>query len=199
MARLDTPTLVEGALTVALAAALNALGPMLPQGGRVSLVMLPIVAYGLRRGWVAGTFAGALFGLVDLIIEPVGIFMPIQILLDYPLAFGAAGCVAGLFAGWWRTASGRGTARMAAIAALATVAATAARLGAHWLSGVVFFGSFAPPGQPVWLYSLLYNGAYLLPTALLSAAAAALVMPPLERIQPSVARAVRTSRPGVGS
>jgi len=197
MARLDTRTLVEGALTVALAAALNALGPMLPQGGRVSLVMLPIVVYGLRRGVMAATIAGALFGFVDLLIEPVGVIMPIQILLDYPVAFGGAGLVAGLFAGAWRGAAARGTWPMVGVAVSATLAATAARFAAHWLSGVVFFGSYAPPGQPVWLYSLLYNGAYLLPTAVVSAIAAALLMPALERIQPAVAR--RTSGVDAGS
>ena len=182
MARPDTRTLIEGALTIAMAAALNALGPMLPQGGRVSLVMLPLVVYGLRRGPVAGMMAGALFGLVDLVIEPIGVFMPIQILLDYPIAFGLAGWVAGLFAGAWRTATAEGPGRMIWIAVLSTAAATSARFAAHWLSGVVFFASFAPPGQPVWLYSLLYNGAYLLPTAILSAAAAAAVLPALQRI-----------------
>ena len=191
MARMDTRTLIEGALTIALAAALNALGPMLPQGGRVSLVMLPLVVYGLRRGPMAGMVAGALFGLVDLLIEPVGVFMPIQILLDYPVAFGLAGWIAGLFAGAWKTATTANTARMMWVAAAATVAATGGRFAAHWLSGVVFFASFAPPGQPVWLYSLLYNGAYLLPTAVLSAIAAAAVMPALQRIDATAIRPVR--------
>jgi thiamine transporter len=37
----------------------------------------------------------------------------------------------------------------------------------HVISGVVFFADYAPEGTPVLLYSLLYNGSYLLPEAVL--------------------------------
>ena len=38
-----------------------------------------------------------------------------------------------------------------------------ARFLFHVLSGVVFFASYAPEGTPVWLYSVIYNGTFLLP------------------------------------
>jgi thiamine transporter len=36
------------------------------------------------------------------------------------------------------------------------------------LSGIVFFASYAPAGQAVWVYSLTYNLLYLVPEALLT-------------------------------
>jgi thiamine transporter len=182
MDRLDTRTLVEGALCVALAAVLNSVFVwQMPNGGRVSLVMVPLVVFGLRRGWAWGLTAGALFGLLDLLIEPAGIVFPLQIVVDFPLAFGAAGLVAGLFRPAWRAAATHGTGAMAGVATVATVGACAARFAAHWVSGVVFFAQYAE-GQPVWLYSLVYNGSYMLPATIVSAAAVALLMPALERL-----------------
>jgi len=37
----------------------------------------------------------------------------------------------------------------------------------HILSGVVFFGHFAPEGQNVWLYSIIYNVSFLLPSLII--------------------------------
>ena len=46
---------------------------------------------------------------------------------------------------------------------VAVVVVMSARLFAHVLSGVIFFASYAPEGQNVWLYSLVYNGTYMAP------------------------------------
>lgn len=37
------------------------------------------------------------------------------------------------------------------------------RFVCHFLSGILIWGAYAPEGQPVWLYSVLYNGGYMLP------------------------------------
>ncbi len=44
----------------------------------------------------------------------------------------------------------------------------AARFVCHFLSGIIFFGSYAPAGQAVWVYSLTYNLLYLVPEAVFS-------------------------------
>ena len=38
----------------------------------------------------------------------------------------------------------------------------------HFVSGVIFFASFAPPGMSPWLYSVIYNGSYLVPELVIS-------------------------------
>ena len=37
----------------------------------------------------------------------------------------------------------------------------------NFISGVVFFGMYAPAGQSVWIYSAIYNGTYIIPQAAL--------------------------------
>ena len=67
----------------------------------------------------------------------------------------------------------------------------AARFAAHFVSGIVFFGSNAPAGTPVWAYSALYNLSYVVPSLILSIVAALLVLPVLDAAVP-----VRASRVG---
>ena len=42
-----------------------------------------------------------------------------------------------------------------------TVLGVFARFICHTLTGVIFFGSYAPEGQNVWAYSAGYNGTFL--------------------------------------
>lgn len=144
---LDTRVLVEAAVAVALAAVLGLVRIFrLPQGGSVSLEMLPLYYIALRRGGWVGVLAGAVYGLVDLAIDPY-VIHPVQLILDYPLPFALLG-VAGFF-----------PRRPLVGVTLGTVG----RYLSHLLSGVIFFASYAPAGQNVWAYSALYNASYLVP------------------------------------
>ncbi len=54
------------------------------------------------------------------------------------------------------------------------VGASVAMIGrfvCHFFSGILIWGVYAPEGQPVWLYSILYNGGYMLPELLITAIA----------------------------
>ena len=181
-----TLVLTEIALAIALAAVLNMpfLRIQLPfnlAGGTISLNMLPIFVVALRRGLVPGLIAGALYGGVDAMLNPF-IVHPIQFLLDYPVAYGLVG-LAGLATGAWRKVAADPTKRWGALFGGLSIG-VAARFAAHWLSGIVFFGSYAPESQPVWLYSLIYQSTYLLPSFALTMAAALVVFPALERAVP---------------
>jgi thiamine transporter len=183
MADTRTRILVEIALTVALAAVLNLVKLWrMPYGGDVSLEMLPIVVLALRRGWRSGMSAGVLYGVVAMMLGAVVVHWA-QFLLDYPLAYSLVG-VGGVFTGLLHKAreAERGGAAWI-VAGVATGAA--ARFVSHFVSGLVFFGQYAPDGQPAWLYSLLYNGVYMLPATILCAIAAAIILPALERAVPT--------------
>lgn len=144
--------LVEASLAAAFALALSHLRLWhMPQGGSVTLENVPILIFALRWGVKAGTGAGAVAGLLQLILGGY-VVHPVQALLDYPLAFGALGLAAAMPRPLW----------------LALTLGTFLRLVCHVLSGVVFFASYAPEGTNVWLYSTIYNGSYMLPNLALT-------------------------------
>lgn len=166
MNRIPTRTITEIGLALALAAVLNFVKIFeAPQGGSVSLEMLPLFFVALRRGPATGILAGVLFGFLNLIMKAY-VVAPVQFLLDYPVAFGVLGV-----AGWFATRRRNGQTQVTQAGAVAGVlAGSALRLLAHVLSGVFFFAQYAPKGQNVWLYSTLYNAGYLVPEALITAA-----------------------------
>ena len=146
---------------VALAVVLGTLTRFiqLPFGGSVNLSLLPIVVLALRGSRV-GLFSGALYGLVDFVLNPF-FYHPAQVLLDYPMA---SGCMAALSGLATRFTNSR---NYYLAAAIAVATAGLGRLFFHWLSGVLFFASCAPQGEPVWLYSLTYNSSYVIPETVL--------------------------------
>lgn len=182
-----TRIIVEIGLAAALGGVFHVVSVTLPinfAGGEVAFTMLPIVIVALRRGLLAGIVCGALVGLIGLLYKPF-IVHPAQVVLDYPLAFAAVG-LSGLLSLQVKSAASAGQRGLCAgLSALAVVVGATARFAAHFVSGIIFFGANAPAGQPVWLYSLLYNATYMLPSLVLCAVAAALLVPTLERAVPS--------------
>ncbi|SMG35210.1 energy-coupled thiamine transporter ThiT [Dethiosulfovibrio salsuginis] len=148
----NTRILVEASLSVALAVTLSYVKLFrMPQGGSITLENVPLLLFSLRYGLKAGFGAGAVAGLLQLMLGGY-VAHPIQAVLDYPLAFAALG-----LAGSFRHHHWAGI-------ALGTVA----RLACHVASGVVFFASYAPVGQNPLVYSLVYNGSYMVPNMILS-------------------------------
>lgn len=183
--------LVLIALAVATAAVLFTFKVFsLPEGGDVTLVMLPIVIVALWRGLGVGITAGALYGLVELLFLGGIKFVvhPAQLVLDYPLAYGCVG-LAGVFAPVWLASVARGElARGVWTAVIPGVAVgTIARYACHTVSGVIFFASYAPKGTPVLVYSAIYNSFALVSGAMV-AVLAAILMPALARGVPRLAR-----------
>jgi thiamine transporter len=151
----STKILAEIIVLVSLAGALSLISHSffrLPQGGSINLGMIPIFWLALRRGWIIGIFAGAVFGVVDMTIEPF-IVNPIQFILDYPLAFAVLG-VAGLF-------------RKYAVVGVAF--GGIARFSCHFISGIVYFADYAPAELGPVIYSAVYNGTYIIPSIIICA------------------------------
>ncbi len=157
-------TLVETAIIAALAIVLNLLTPfqLWPNGGSVTLTMVPIAILAFRRGWIAGVTAGFLTGLILLMLPGAFLVHPLQVILDYPLAFALLGT-----AGWVKIDLTKKGKQIGAIVASLAVAGFL-RLISHFLSGVIFFAEYSPKGQSVYLYSLIYNASYIVPEILIS-------------------------------
>src|SRR5215210_1163090 len=171
--------LAEASLAIALAFVLGQIKVFqMPFGGSISLEMIPLILLALRQGPVVGVVAGVGYGFVNLAMDPVG-GHPVQVLLDYPLAFGALG-LAGFF---------RPTVRGAV---LGTIVAVLARFLCHFLAGVVFFASYAPEGwNPAF-----YSAAYLVPSLAIALVVVVVLLRALEGAQPS-ARQARYKKPAV--
>ena len=164
--------LTEAALAVALAFVLGLIKVFeMPFGGSISLEMLPLILLALRQGPAVGILAGGVYGIVDLIFDPFAVH-PVQVIFDYPLAFAAIG-LAGFFLPTVRGA------------VLGTVAAVLARFVCHFVSGVVFFASYAPDGWNPYVYSAAYNAAYLIPSLVIAIAVVIVLLRALESAQPS--------------
>ena len=157
--------LTEMALAIALATVLDLVSksvpiPRLYHGGSLSLHMLPIFIIAFRHGWRVGTASAAGYGVVNFIMGPF-IVHPIQVPLDYLVAFSVVG-LAGLGT-FRRSGATTPTPSLRIRIALWVIFANALRFTAHFVSGIVFWAENAPEGQAVWIYSLLYNGSYMMP------------------------------------
>lgn len=120
----------------------------LPYSGSVTLLsMLFICLPGYWFGLGAGLATGVAHGILQLILDPF-VIHPVQLLMDYPLAFGALG-LSGLFYGK-KNGLLKGYA-----------AAVAGRWIFASLSGWIFFAEYAWEGWHPLPYTLTYNGIYI--------------------------------------
>ena len=172
-----TRRLAYAAMCIAIAFVLSCIKLFrMPQGGSVTpAAMLPLILFCMACGPVQGLAVGCAFGLLQLIEDPY-VIHPIQLILDYPAAYGAmcVACLANLLpekAKRFRLPLG---------VALGYLA----RLVMAVLSGVIFFAEYAGD-QNVILYSLGYNAAYLAPE---------MVIAVLISLIPGMARLVETIR-----
>ena len=168
--------LTEGAMLVAAAQVLSFVRIyQLPQGGSVTAAMFPILLYAVRWGLGRGLLAGFAFGTLQLIFDGAYAWGWQSMVLDYLLAFTPLG-LAGVFRGKaWGIFPG-------------TVLGCAGRFAVHYLSGVTIYRITMPtqiPGIGVFdsaeLYSLVYNGVYMLPNTLLAILIAAVLFVPMKR------------------
>ena len=142
-----------------------------PQGGSVTPAsLLPLILFALAFGPSQGLVVGIAYGLLQLIEDPY-VIHPIQLLVDYPMAFGAIilCCVISV--------QPRNNPRWKL--PLAVLLAYVGRYAMAVISGAVFFGSYGP-GQSALAYSLAYNIAYIGPEAVL--ACLIVLIPGFERL-----------------
>lgn len=167
--------LCEGAMMVALAQVLSYVKLMqLPNGGSMTPAMFPILFFAVRWGLTPGLMAGFTFGLLQLIFDGAYAWGWQSMLLDYLVAFTPLG-LAGLFRGKkWGIFAG-------------TLLGCFARFLVHYISGVTIYRILIPTeclGRTFTdpsLYSLVYNGSYMLLNTLLALVLAAVLHRPLEK------------------
>ena len=169
-------TMIEGAVIAAVCVALSFI-PLNTANAAfdLSLGLIPLGVYALRRGLLPGLIVGFVWGVL-LIVLGKAFFLTIpQILLEYPVAF-AFGGFGGIFSGPLQrrlaggSANGAGNLRgVVPLVVFAGVTAAVARWFFHFWAGVIFWGSYAPAGMSPYLYSFIANGASAAANAVLLA------------------------------
>ena len=167
--------LCEGAIMVALATALSYLKLLeLPQGGSVCIGMLPIFLYSARWGVGPAFLTSFAYGLLQLLLDGAYAWGPTSMILDYLLAFSVL-----FVATFFR--------RMKGGLYIGAVVACAARFLVHFISGVTVYRIYAPTElfnttfTNPWLYSLVYNGSYMLIDLVLCLVILALLQKPMKK------------------
>lgn len=152
--------LCESGVMIALATVLSLIKFEFPYGGSITVCsMLPILITGYRCKPLVGCLTGVVYGLVQMLFGMSNFAYATSwqaavmiLLFDYLIAFGVIG-LGGAF---------RGIRNQALGLALGALLASVLRFSCHFLSGITVWAGFAE-NMPVWLYSLTYNGLYMLP------------------------------------
>ena len=160
MKQTKTRLLAESAVMIALAIVLNMVKFFtLPNGGEATLFsMLPILLVGIKNGpkWGFGTaFVYSLIQMFMSLAKVMAWGLSVKVLIacilfDYIFAYTVLG-FAGLFSGKSRTK-----------ATIGVCVGIALRFVCHFISGITIWATWADGFASVMLYSLTYNGSYML-------------------------------------
>ncbi len=170
-----TRMLVEGAIMVAAAQILSYIKLWrMPWGGSITLSMLPIVLYAVRWGVKPGLLAGFILGTLQFSLDGGFAIGWQSIIGDYVLAYtllGLAGLARGkkgnVFLGSVIGGLGR----------FLVLFVTGATLWAEYMPDTFFNMTMTSP----WIYSCLYNLAYMVPNIIICMVVFAVIYKPLRK------------------
>jgi len=153
-------TMIEGAIIAGVCVALSFV-PLNTANASfdLSLGLIPLGVYALRRGLLPGMSVGLVWGLLLIVIGKAYFLTIPQVLLEYPVAF-AFGGFGGILAPMLRRefVADRFGAMVRTII-FAGILAAVTRWFFHFWAGVIFWGSYAPEGLSPVAFSLIFNGA----------------------------------------
>jgi thiamine transporter len=167
--------LCEGAILIALGLVLGLIKVYeLPNGGSVSLEMLPLLLFCVRWGMGSGFLACTAFGILQVFVQGAVAYGWQSILLDYVVAFAALG-----FAGIAKGKKGG--------IFWGSVVGAFCRFIVHYISGITIYKILAPTEifgtvfDNASLYSIVYNGSYMALDLILCLVIFALLYKPMNK------------------
>ncbi|MFH1512589.1 MAG: energy-coupled thiamine transporter ThiT [Bacillota bacterium] len=175
--------ITETAIMLAVATVLSLLqftGPWALGGSITVCSMLPVILIAHRYGTKWGLFTALTYSLLQLLLgirnvqyAPDAVTAIGIIMLDYVLAFSVLGFAA-VFDSVFRSK------RKALIVGI--LVTMTARFLCHFISGIIIWEALWPNslGWATWIWSLSYNGSYMLPEMVITAAVAFALYKPLE-------------------
>ena len=166
--------MVEGGICVAMAIALSYLKIPIGMefggyGGSIDLVMIPLIIFAMRSNMGWGMAAGLIFGTLKFIFANGAAINWVSIIFDYSVAYAMVG-LAGIFHKHFK------------LMPLAALVGCLGRFAIHFVSGVTVYAQYLPEEfmgvekPSVALYSLLYNGTYMLPNTIIAVAVIILLL-----------------------
>ena len=149
-------------------------------GGSVDLVMIPLVFFAIKWGAGWGVLAGLVFGTIKYFLGSGLVISWVSIVFDYSVAYAAVG-LAGLVKLFMDTSKPLTFGVGALIGCIA-------RFIIHYISGVTVYAEWMPEEfmnhtmtSPS-VYSLLYNGTYMIPNTILCVLILILLCKPLQKV-----------------
>ena len=178
--------LTESAIFIAIATVLSFLKFDLPFGGGVTIVsMLPLIIISHRWGWKWGVFTAFAYGVLQMLfgLDNVGYATTFLtavgvILFDYVVAYTVIG-LSGIFD------KPCGKTRLSVCVGIAVTFFL--RFVCHYITGVWIWGGWMPESfmnmtmTSPWIYSLLYNGWYMLAELVITEIVANILYAPLKK------------------
>ena len=139
-----------------------------PNGGSISIAMVPIFMMSFRYGLKGGLFSGFAIGSIQIIWSGNGVIHWAQAILDYSFAYGIVG-IAGLFAKV--IYKNKDNFKAILYVLISIFLGGILRTLSHIISGVLFWSQelFAE-GQSlivIWIGSSVYNIGYMAPSIIL--------------------------------
>ncbi len=180
MQKINTRKLVESAMLIAVGTVLSMLKFDMPMGGGVTLCsMLPLILLSHRYGWKWGLVSAFVYSVLQLVLgldnvryaTGFGMAMAI-VLLDYIVAYTVIG-LSGIF--------DKAVKDRRAAVAVGIAVTFVLRFVCHFITGVWIWDAMWPNeyGMTSVIYSIAYNGSYMLGELVLTEIVAMLIYKPL--------------------
>lgn len=131
--------------------------PSQPQGGNISLDLLPIILASYLMGSGYGLIVGFVSCLLHFVLGLASYYGPWSVLLDYLVPLSIVG-ISSLF----KDIKIKNTTIYTGI-----IITMILKFISHYLSGAWLFAEYAPEGVSPWAYSFGYNIVYCLPTLII--------------------------------
>ncbi len=145
--------------------------PSQPQGGNISLSLLPILLASYLIGVKEGLCVGLISTLLQFVLGLAKFYGPWSVVLDYliPITIvGAAAFFKNIKMGQYTLYTG-------------IIVTMVLKFASHFASGAWLFAEYAPEGINVYYYSLTYNIVYCLPTLIICYIAFVIIYPRLKK------------------
>ena len=155
---------LEGTLFAAIAIILSLIPLGIGSSYSISLGTIPLAFYAVRRGLVPGIFAGFIWGILHFLLGTAVVFTFWQATIEYVIAFTVLGFTGYNSSKIQKLIKENHMDKAGRAIVLATIVGSLFRYFWHFVAGVIFWGEYAVWGLDPVTFSLLFNGASMIST-----------------------------------